>query len=331
MLCRLLARAAARLQLENKVAMDLRDITNSAAALRFGYWLGRNVPTPVGYALADAATGILGRRSGTALMQTIVSNMRVVLGPQASDEEVQRTARAVLQHAGHVYWDLYKALALGPDAILANVRSTALTDYYLDEIARQKRGALLVGPHVSNFDLGALYVSYRGYKLSALGFALPPSGYSLQNEMRLAGGIDIMPIDVSALRKALTVLKRGGMVATAVDRPDPFGGGEMIPFFGRPARLPVGHVRLALQTDSPILISSCEYRPTDGGYVVHISRWIEMERVGSREEDVLHNTLRVLEAVERLVTARPNQWLMFYPVWDEGLANSEQQPVIGKQ
>ncbi len=100
-------------------------------------------------------------------MQTIEANMRVVLGPQASDAQVQRTARAILQHAGHVYFDLYKALSIGPEAIFANVRSTPLTDYYLDEITRQKRGALMVGPHVSNFDLGALYVSYRGHKMSA--------------------------------------------------------------------------------------------------------------------------------------------------------------------
>lgn len=298
--------------------MDLRDITNSAAALRFGYWLGRNLPARAGYALANAATGLLGRRTNTALMQTVQANQRVVLGPQASDEEVQRVARAVLQHAGRVYWDLYKALSVGPEALLAKVRSTPLTEYYLEEIRRQGRGALLVGPHVSNFDLGALSFAYRGLNLTALAFALPPSGYSLQNEVRLAGGIDIMPIDVSALRKALAVLKRGGLVATAVDRPDPFGGGEMVPFFGREARLPVGHVRLALQTDSPILISSIEFRPSDSAYVVHISRWIEMERVGSREQDVMHNTQRVLDAIELLIAARPEQWLMFYPVWDEG-------------
>ncbi|MEZ4766944.1 MAG: lysophospholipid acyltransferase family protein [Caldilineales bacterium] len=145
-----------------------------------------------------------------------------------------------------------------------------------------RAAALMVGPHVSNFDMAALSIAARGVKMSALAFALPPSGYSLQNEVRLAGGIDIMPIDVSALRKALGVLKRGGLVATAVDRPDPFGGGEMLPFFGREARLPVGHVRLALQTNSPILVSSCEYRPTDHVYMVHISRWIEMERTGDR-------------------------------------------------
>ncbi|MCB0202316.1 MAG: hypothetical protein H6649_11995 [Caldilineae bacterium] len=303
--------------------MEIREITNSATALRFGYWLGRNLPARVGYAIADGATTILGRRTNSPLMQTIQANIRVVLGPQAGDEQVLRTSRDVLHHAGRVYWDLYKALAIGPEALLAHTRVSPQTEYYLGEIARQGRGALMVGPHVSNFDMGALSIAARGVKMSALAFALPPSGYSLQNEVRLAGGIDIMPIDVSALRKALAVLKRGGLVATAVDRPDPFGGGEMLPFFGRAARLPVGHVRLALQTNSPILISSCEYRPTDKKYMVHISRWIEMERVGSREEDVRHNTLRVLNGVERLVAARPEQWLMFYPVWDEDMFRRE--------
>ncbi len=312
--------------------MELREITNSATALRFGYWLGRNLPTRVGYALADGGTAILGRRSDSPLMQTIQANMRVVLGPQISDEQVLRTSKDVLHHAGRVYWDLYHALAIGPEALLAHTIISPLTEYYLAEITRQGRGAMMVGPHVSNFDMGALSIAARGVKMTALAFALPPSGYSLQNEVRLAGGIDIMPIDMSALRKALGVLKRGGLVATAVDRPDPFGGGEMLPFFGREARLPVGHVRLALLTDSPILISSTEYRPSDGKYMVHISRWIEMERIGTREEDVRHNTLRVLDAVERLVAARPDQWLMFYPVWDEQLAvGSEQSTVISNR
>ena len=45
-----------------------------------------------------------------------------------------------------------------------------------------------------------------------------------------------------------------------------------------------------------------------------------MEHVGSRQEDVIHNARRVLEIFEGLIAARPEQWLMFYPVWDEELA-----------
>ena len=99
--------------------MELREITNSATALRFGYWLGRNLPTKIGYALADGGTAILSRRTESPLMQTIQANMRVVLGPQTSDEQVLRTSKDVLHHAGRVYWDLYHALAIGPEALLA--------------------------------------------------------------------------------------------------------------------------------------------------------------------------------------------------------------------
>jgi lauroyl/myristoyl acyltransferase len=43
-----------------------------------------------------------------------------------------------------------------------------------------------------------------------------------------------------------------------------------------------------------------------------------MEHVGSRQENILHNARRVLAVGEELISARPEQWLMFYKVWEEG-------------
>jgi KDO2-lipid IV(A) lauroyltransferase len=103
---------------------------------------------------------------------------------------------------------------------------------------------------------------------------------------------------------------------TGVDRPVP-SGGEWLSFFGQPAYLPVGHVRLALQTGVPIVVMSCEYRPQQDIYYVHLARTLEMERVGTREQDVIHNAQRVLQVIEALIQAHPDQWMMFYPVWGE--------------
>ena len=83
--------------------MEVRQIANSAAALRLGYWLGRNMPLKVGYALADGLSGLLARRSASVLMRILHSNLRVVLGPEASEQRVHATARAVLGHAGRSY------------------------------------------------------------------------------------------------------------------------------------------------------------------------------------------------------------------------------------
>jgi lauroyl/myristoyl acyltransferase len=303
--------------------MDLRHIFNSAEALRFGHWLGRHIPLDVGLRLADGATRALARRRESALMQTLQNNFRVALGAEASDEQVYQTARAALRHAGMAYFDLYHALGVGPESFLAAVRSTPLTDYYIDEMLHQRRGIVVVTVHMSNFDVAGLAFAYRGLRLNVLAYANPTSGYDMQNKIRLKGGINLMPIDVSALRRSLEALRSGQLVVTGIDRPDPFGGGEWLPFFGKPARLPVGHVRLALQTGAPVVVAHCEYRPTDHSYVVHVSRWLEMEHVGSRQEDILHNARRVLAVGEELIAAKLEQWLMFYPVWEEGAAEGE--------
>lgn len=298
--------------------MDLHHIFNSAEALRFGHWLGRHIPLGVGLRLADGATRALARRRESALMRTLQDNFRVVLGPDASEERVFQMARAALRHAGMAYFDLYHALGVGPEPFLAAVRSTPLTDYYISEMLRQQRGMVVVTVHMSNFDLAGLAFAYRGLNLNVLAYANPTSGYDMQNKIRLKGGINLMPIDVSALRKALAALRAGQLVVTGIDRPDPFGGGEWLSFFGKPARLPVGHVRLALQTGAPVVVAHCEYRPTDHSYAVHVSRWLEMERVGSRQQNVLHNAQRVVAMAEELILAKPEQWLMFYPVWEDG-------------
>jgi KDO2-lipid IV(A) lauroyltransferase len=270
-----------------------------------------------GYAFADGLTGVLARRSQSMLLRTLHSNLSVVLGTTPDDERVHALARQTLRHAGRVYIDLYHALGVGPEAFVASVKGGSLLDSYLERMQHERRGVVVVTAHMSNFDLAGLAFAYRGVRMTALGFAEPTSGYNLQNQMRLDGGIDFLPIDLSSLRKALEVLRRGGIVATGIDRPDPFGGGEMVSFFGRSARLPIGHVRLAMQTGSPIVVASCEYRERDHSYIVHVSRWLEIERVGTRQEDILHNARRVLEVAEGLIAAHPDQWMMFYPVWEE--------------
>ena len=90
--------------------MEVRQIANSAAALRLGYWLGRNMPLKIGYALANGLSGLLARRKDSALMRILHSNLSVVLGPDASEQRVHATARAVLGHAGRSYFDLYLSL-----------------------------------------------------------------------------------------------------------------------------------------------------------------------------------------------------------------------------
>ncbi|MER2600248.1 MAG: hypothetical protein ABTQ73_12080 [Caldilineales bacterium] len=303
--------------------MELRKLFNSAPALRLGLWLGRVMPRRAGLRLADLVARAVARQRTSPLMLTLQGNLRVVLGADAPDERVYQTARSIVRHAAKAYFDLYHALAVGPEALLAAVDSTPLTDYTVQQMVQEPRGAMVVMAHMSNYDLGALAFLRRGLMMNVLSYATPTSGYALQNKIRLDGGMNLMPVGVNTLRDALKALRNGEIVATGVDRPDPFGGGEELLFFGKPARLPVGHIRLALQTNAPVIIGCCEYRPIEDQYRVHMFRRLEMEHVGTRQQDVVHNAQRVLAVLEDLIAAHPEQWLMFYPLWDQPAPEGE--------
>jgi KDO2-lipid IV(A) lauroyltransferase len=118
---------------------------------------------------------------------------------------------------------------------------------------------------------------------------------------------------------AIRRLKSSGIVLTGMDRPIPEDE-ELIEFFGQPAYLPVGPVRLALMTEATVIISSCYYEP-DEGYALEFTEPIEMIRTGDRRQDILTNTRRLAVILEGYVRAHPEQWMMFHPFWPE-------QPVV---
>ena len=90
-----------------------------------------------------------------------------------------------------------------------------------------------------------------------------------------------------------------------------------IPFFGRPARVPSGHVRLALRTGAVVSIAYCVLSPETQRYTAHLEPPMEMIRTGNREEEVRLNMRRILEVLERLIYHQAEQWQMFVPVWPE--------------
>lgn len=296
--------------------MPIQDFFNSATALRLGLWLGRHMPYQAGHWLADMVTGVLARSRNSQLYQAVYNNMSVVLGPEATEEERQRAVRAVFKHAGHAYFDLYHVMGRGREALDDIIQLSPQTMSYLAEWQGTGQGVMAVTGHMGNLDLAGLALAANGVDPLILGVADPPSGYELQDDLRTQVGLQVLRVDVHSLRRALRHLRAGGVVLTGIDRPDPYGSGEDLCFFGRRARLPVGHIRLAVQTGTPIVVTICEYRPSDGTYVVHVVKWLDIEPMGSREETLRHNAERALQVMERLIRAHPEQWLMFFPVWE---------------
>lgn len=294
--------------------MSLIELANSSVGPTAGMLLGRLLPRGTLYALADWSARAITRRRGHPVVEAIRHNQAIVRGLSREDPCLQAAAEAVLIHAARGYADLFRALARGRQAMIESCSMHLHLQQELERGRTDGRGTVAVSAHLSCFDMLLLTLAARGYEVQGLAYADPRGSYRVQNRLRREAGLILTPISPAALRAAVQRLRNGGIVLTGVDRPTPQG--EVLTFFGRRARLPVGHSRLAIRTRSRIVVGAM--RSTGQGHyeAAHLGT-IDPQEMGSSGQDACAVSEAVLRLLEEAIRARPQEWLMFYPVWPE--------------
>jgi KDO2-lipid IV(A) lauroyltransferase len=242
-------------------------------------------------------------------------NLRHIVGSGVGDDTLHEKTRQVFSHAGQTYYDFFHIVNQPPRLLANAVQVPESLIGLIESDTASGQGVLLLGMHMSNFDLVILALGARGLPIQALSLADPGPGFQILNRLRAAGGFEITPITSVSLRGAIRRLRGGGIVATGVDRPVPQDR-ELIKFFGQLAYLPVGPTRLALMTGATVVVGACHY-DTEAGYVLEYTGPVEMVSTGDRRRDILANTRRIATIVEGYVRAHPDQWMMFHPFWPE--------------
>jgi lauroyl/myristoyl acyltransferase len=277
--------------------------------------LGR-LPLPAGRALARVATAILWRRRESSLYRILYDNQAVLLGPNAGAREVHQAVGAVLKHAGMTAIDLMSVVSRGDEAIRASVEFGPAVWAHYDAARATGRGVLVCGCHLSNFNLGFLAFGLLGIPVRVLSMADPTGGFQVMQDFRSRGLIEQTPIDGPSLRSAIRYLEGGGVAATGADWPLAALPRDRLPFFGRPANLPTGHIRLAMSSRAVLLPVGFRWSP-ERGYYGQTDSHLELELTGDRAADVRHNALRLLAVFEKWIAESPDQWLMYHRMWPE--------------
>ena len=283
-------------------------------AVHLGLWIGQHMSRRFGYALSRrVADGVV--RLKPEVYRKVEDNLRQVVGPEVGKTALQSMVHAMFEHAGQTYYDFFHAIGQPREALATAVRIPRSLIALLRAKQDAGRGVLLLGVHMSNFDLGILAVGAHDLPALVLSLGGPQDGFGLLNDLRRMDGFEVTPLAPLALRGAIRRLRSGGLVMTGADRPA-LGDDDLIPFFGRPARLPLGPARLALMTDATVLLGAC-YRDPEEGYVLHVTGPVEMVDTGDRKADAIASTRRLAEVMETYIRARPTQWLMFHRLWPD--------------
>jgi KDO2-lipid IV(A) lauroyltransferase len=236
-------------------------------------------------------------------------NYATAFGLDPSDARAHRLARRSIRNYGRMAIDFLVARTAS-STVLASRTGTAGLDYY-DDALRDNRGIIIVLPHLGSWDVAAVLAEAYSAKLTIV--TESDWATELVAGARVGHGVTLVPRDRS-LRALYRALARKEAVVLLAD----IAHGDVqtvdVPFFGKPAPFPVGPARLAVRARSPILVVSCVRLP-DRTYLMEAQAPLRADPAKSEDENVMALTAAMAAGFARVITAYPEHWYPYHPMW----------------
>jgi len=264
------------------------------------------LPLPWAHAMGAFLGWLLWRIPGNTPRMVAERNLSLSF-PAASTAERNVLLRRNLQETGKLLLELGPLWFWRGERVLALVRDSVSGEEALAAAVRQKRGAILLTPHLGSWEMAGLYYSSRHpltilYRPSRLGL----DQASLQGRGRLGG--KVVATDASGVRALLTSLRQGEVLGILPDQDPGKEGGVFAPFFGIAASTMTLVSRLALKTGVPVFLTWAERLPHGRGFMLHLRVLPDVTASTSMEESVT----AINRGVEAAVRSLPTQYLWAY-------------------
>ncbi len=185
---------------------------------------------------------------------------------------------------------------------------------HVAQAREQGQGVIIALPHLGGWEWAAFWLaSIERIPVTAVVEAIePPELFEWFLEFRRSLGMNVVGLGPEAGKESLRALRNGDILCLLSDR-DIAGGGIEVEFFGERTTLPGGPATLALRTGSPLLPTAIYF---DGeGHRAVVEPPLDTERRGSLRTDISRVTQDLAQALERLISAAPDQWHLLQPNW----------------
>jgi KDO2-lipid IV(A) lauroyltransferase len=268
------------------------------------------MPPPIGYWTARRA-GSLFYHLSPQLRRVLTHNLSHVLGPDADEREVQAVVRAACVNIAKGHYDLFRVSRLTADEI--RELTTIEGRECMEQALARGKGVVLVTAHFGNVDIMMQLPFAYGMPITGpVEHVKPERLFQYALRLRQSHGVRLIPAD-GPLLEVFRALRRGEIVGLPCDRGIADNTRE-VHFFGAPARLSDGPVRLALRTGAA-LVPGFALRLPDDSFLVRVEPELDLPRTGDQEADVAAGMKMVVAVMERTIVQHPAQWLVATPVW----------------
>ena len=248
--------------------------------------------------------------------------------PEADERTVKRVAHRSFVNFCKYIADFVRFPSLSQEDIRRKFLAHDAEWKSADELLAQGKGLIAVTMHFGNWDLAAASVIQRGYVINVIAERFKNrSKDRLAMEMRHTFGMKVIPMEKAAVG-AYRALRKNEVLALLIDRPL-LEAGVTVNFFGAPTRVPEGTARLALRTGAPILVIGL-LRVKDDAVRPLLEPIPPLERTGDEEQDIQVLTQRIMDALEKMVRAYPEQWYMFRRMWAQPEPSLQKEEVLAR-
>lgn len=270
------------------------------------------IPPSVAYRLCNPI-GDAVRRLLPGKRRIVRRNLSIVMGGARGD--IDRKTREAFREGIKYYYDTFRAPALS-DADMDRLIELRGWEHAERGMARGK-GLVVVTAHLGSPSLVAQILAVKKGKVTMVVEPVKPKRfYDLMVRVRGCGRIRVIPFGAGVTNELMGALRRNEMVGIVADR-DVSSTGVQVRFFGLETTMPAGPVLLALRTDA-LVLPAFTFRRGGGGFEARICEPMEMTRSGNLKVDLRANTERLAEVMARAIREKPEQWMVFEPVWPEG-------------
>jgi len=277
---------------------------------RLGGIIAPKIPPRVGYAICDVIGGIV-YQLNRQTRANIDLNLRRIMGSDSSPAEIKRRTRATFNYILYNYFDLFRLPLLDDETI----RQLVVIDGWenVEAALAEDRGVIMTSAHLGSIEMMLCAMLQRGVSITIpVERIKPPELFAYISALRMSKGLKLIPIDGSLLDLRRT-LKQGGIAGVAGDR-DLTQTGQAANFFGYPAHLPDGHVRLALKTGAPLLVGFGR-RNQDHSYYVYFLPAFHLPSTGPEKERIAAGMRFIITEMEKAIRQNPEQWMVTISIW----------------
>ncbi len=205
---------------------------------------------------------------------------------------------------------------------LAGIEIHRTGNHHLEALAREKRGAILLGAHLGSFEAMRAASDVEQFPVTIVGhFENARMINAVLERLDPGQSSRVVHVGRDPIALALTLrdrLAQGGMIALLADRVGLNDKSIAVQFFGAPARFATGPFLLAAILKCPIYLVFGIYRAPDRYelFCEPFADQIVLPR--SRRDEVLQDEVaRYARRLEVYARQAPDNWFNFFDFWEQ--------------